>query len=169
MVPKGARVSGVARIALAAAGLAAIVASAEVRLVTQTCEDEKHFLQESWRLIVQEEKALGEAFNKMADLKAKVDPQAKTLVSSCRISWPEENGRPVDGVREAVLDMQWIDDGRAHHHGIRLQYDKRETTAGTRRTVTSLEVCRTPERCRAMGIPGTPPPSRPISPRTWSE
>lgn len=136
-----------------------------VQIKRETCTQE--FKQFHYRTLTLDEKAIGEAFNKM------VQASGTSVPTNCIVEYPSDNGKPVWGMRRVVMDMQWYAIQVVHglekrvfrQHAIEILYNKRPGDVGEIREVVGVTVCRTPEVCRQKGLPfesGTKP--KPVGP-----
>lgn len=113
---------------------------------------------ENYLKLVDNERAIREAFNKI------VDKSGTSDVSHCVVEYPIENGIPVPGRRRISLDIRWdryviingIKIPDPQQHGMTIEYDmKRDYDGSETREVVSLVICRSLETCQKLGIPLT--------------
>ncbi len=105
-----------------------------------------HYLQ-----LANEERALAEAYNKIALY------SGSTRIDHCIVESPYDGSKSIDGIRRVMFDASWYKivkvNGREirekEHHGLLVEYER----TGSQRKVISLIVCRTPESCKREGIP----------------
>lgn len=117
------------------------------------CDDQ--FRQISWPALTTAERSIGEAFNKI------VSHSGTTNMTNCSTEYPTDGYAPLWGTRRVVLDQQWyairIVDGKEvrvfRQEGIKIEYRLLPGVSGQIREVDAVWVCRTPEHCKAMGIP----------------
>jgi len=122
-------------------------------LIRRTC-NEARFFPGPWQDIIRREIAIQNAF----DLIASRAGTGKT--TNCVVEWPEENGRPLNGLRRAMFDIQWnrtvivggVPTKEFHQEGIRIEYFWEMSNGVISRKIDGFVVCRSAQACERLGL-----------------